>query len=103
MPLTADEKRALGELQKSINAMRRHVDSIDPATSFPEKLEAREALRKLIDLQAEMQKSAMDRDLKFNPGELDEIEKIGEAIRDAAKKQQRIKFALKMFKKLVLK
>ena len=103
MALTADEKKVLTELQKAINAMRREYDSIDPATDYDKKLDAGEAYRKLVSLQNQLLQTAMDRDIQFTSKELAQIEKIGSDIRDAAKKQQRIKLALKLFGKLVLK
>lgn len=103
MPLTTEEKTALKELERAINTMRRHYDSIDPAKDYLAKMEAGEAYRKLVNVQAQLLQSAMDRDIPFRANELAAIQAIGVDIRDAAKKQQRVKFALKLVTKLALK
>ena len=103
MALTADEKKALAVLRRAIEDMHKHYSSLDPATQFRERREAREACLKLTNQQNQLIQSAMDRDISFTKKELDDIKKIGDDIRAAAKKQQRVKNALKLFAKLAFK
>ena len=103
MPLTAGEKRVLAELQRAINAMRRHYDAIDPAKRYEARMRAGEAYRKLVALQARLLQETMDRDLEFTPAELDAIEAIGERITGAARKQGRVKAALRLVARLMVK
>jgi hypothetical protein len=103
MALTTKERTALREVEKAINVMRRHYDSIDPAVDFDGKMEAGETYRKLVNLQAQLLQSAMDREIPLDDDELKAIEQVGDAIQDAAKKQQRVKLAARLVAMLALK
>jgi hypothetical protein len=103
MFLTADETKALGALQAAIGRLQWRSEQLDRVANREDWLAVGRAYREATLRQASLLQEALERDIPFAQGELDDIESIRQAIEDAAMKEDLVRNVLRLVGMLVPK